>query len=69
MGSTAAPIRRWRTGWSDPVAGRKLHPLKNQHLSTAHTKVCHRQASNERTGQKSPSSVRFHQSLEPQGVN
>ena len=32
--STAAPIA---TGWSDPVAGWELHPLKNQHLFTAHT--------------------------------
>src|SRR5271165_1095310 len=32
--STVAPIA---TGWSDPVAGWELHPLKNQHLFTAHT--------------------------------
>jgi hypothetical protein len=32
--STAAPIA---TGWSDPVAGWELHPLKSQHLFTAHT--------------------------------
>src|SRR5271166_5391788 len=41
--STAAPIA---TGWSDPVAGWELHPLKIQHLTTAHTgsdpaKPCH----------------------------
>ena len=30
--STAAPIA---TGWSDPVAGWELHPLKSQHLFTA----------------------------------
>ena len=34
--STAAPIA---TGWSDPVAGWELHPLKSQHLFTAHTQV------------------------------
>ena len=33
--STVAPIA---TGWSDPVAGWELHPLKNQHLFTAHTR-------------------------------
>ena len=33
--STAAPIA---TGWSDPVAGWELHPLKSQHLFTAHTR-------------------------------
>jgi hypothetical protein len=31
---TAAPIA---TGWSDPVAGWELHPLKTKHLFTAHT--------------------------------
>ena len=33
--STAAPIA---TGWSDPVAGWELHPLKSQHLFTAHNR-------------------------------
>ncbi len=35
VSSTAAPIA---TGWSDPVAGWELHPLKSQHLFTAHTR-------------------------------
>jgi hypothetical protein len=30
VASTAAPIA---TGWSDPVAGRELHPLKIHALS------------------------------------
>ena len=33
--STAAPIA---TGWSDPVAGWELHPLKSKHLFTAHNR-------------------------------
>ncbi len=33
--SAAAPIA---TGWSDPVAGWELHPLKSQHLFTAHNR-------------------------------
>ncbi len=36
VASTAAPIA---TGWSDPVAAWELHPLKNQHLSTAHNQL------------------------------
>ena len=35
VSSTAAPIA---TGWSDPVAGWELHPLKSQHLFTAHNR-------------------------------
>ena len=36
--STAAPIA---TGWSDPVAGWELHPLKSQHLFTTHNRPDH----------------------------
>ena len=35
VSSTAAPIA---TGWSDPVAGWELHPLKINTFSTAHTR-------------------------------